>query len=126
MLQVQFIREHKDEVLEGLKKRNISNAEEMIERVLSTDEVRRKSQVELDNVSAESNKLSKEIGLLFKSGEVRKATLVREKTSQLKEQKETLSKQKITAEETLQQLLFQIPNIPHQTVPYCQSHEDNE
>ena len=92
MLQVQFIREHKDEVLEGLKKRNISNAEEMIERVLSTDEVRRKSQVELDNVSAESNKLSKEIGLLFKSGEVRKATLVREKTSQLKEQKETLSK----------------------------------
>ena len=126
MLQVQFIREHKDEVLEGLKKRNISNAEEMIERVLSTDEVRRKSQVELDNVSAESNKLSKEIGLLFKSGEVRKATLVREKTSQLKEQKETLSKQKITAEETLQQLLFQIPNIPHQSVPYGQSDEDNE
>ena len=126
MLQVQFIREHKDEVLEGLKKRNISNAEEMIERVLSTDEVRRKSQVELDNVSAESNKLSKEIGLLFKSGEVRKATLVKEKTSQLKEQKETLSKQKITAEETLQQLLFQIPNIPHQSVPYGQSDEDNE
>ena len=126
MLQVQFIREHKGEVLEGLKKRNISNAEEMIERVLSTDEVRRKSQVELDNVSAESNKLSKEIGLLFKSGEVRKATLVREKTSQLKEQKETLSKQKITAEETLQQLLFQIPNIPHQSVPYGQSDEDNE
>ena len=126
MLQVQFIREHKDEVLEGLKKRNISNAEEMIERVLSTDEVRRKSQVELDNVSAESNKLSKEIGLLFKSGEVRKATLVREKTSQLKEQKETLSKQKITADETLQQLLFQIPNIPHQSVPYGQSDEDNE
>ena len=126
MLQVQFIREHKDEVLEGLKKRNISNAEEMIERGLSTDEVRRKSQVELDNVSAESNKLSKEIGLLFKSGEVRKATLVREKTSQLKEQKETLSKQKITAEETLQQLLFQIPNIPHQSVPYGQSDEDNE
>ena len=126
MLQVQFIREHKDEVLEGLKKRNISNAEEMIERVLSTDEVRRKSQVELDNVSAESNKLSKEIGLLFKSGEVRKATLVREKTSQLKEQKETLSKQKITAEKTLQQLLFQIPNIPHQSVPYGQSDEDNE
>lgn len=126
MLQVQFIREHKDEVLEGLKKRNISNAEEMIERVLSTDEVRRKSQVELDNVSAESNKLSKEIGLLFKSGEVRKAALVREKTSQLKEQKETLSKQKITAEETLQHLLFQIPNIPHQSVPYGQSDEDNE
>ena len=49
-----------------------------------------------------------------------KATLVREKTSQLKEQKETLSKQKITAEKTLQQLLFQIPNIPHQSVPYGQ------
>ena len=52
--------------------------------------------------------------------------MVKEKTSQLKEQKETLSKQKITAEETLQQLLFQIQNIPHQSVPYGQSDEDNE
>ena len=105
MLQVQFIKEHKETVLEGLKKRNFPDAEQTIEQVLNADETRRKSQVELDNVSAESNKLSKEIGMLFKAGEVQKANLVKEKTGQLKEQKEVLSKQKAAAEEELQNLL---------------------
>jgi len=126
MLQVQFIRDNKETVLKGLHKRNFSNAEEIIEQVLTTDETRRKFQVELDNVSAESNKLSKEIGLLFKSGEVQKANLVKEKTGQLKEQKESLSKQKALAEEELQNLLYQIPNVPHSSVPAGQSDEDNE
>ncbi|MEQ6124410.1 serine--tRNA ligase [Pseudotenacibaculum sp. MALMAid0570] len=126
MLQVQFIRDHKDTVLQGLAKRNFANAEELIEQVLSTDEKRRKAQVSLDNVLSESNKLSKEIGLLFKAGEVQKANLVKEKTSQLKGQKETLSQEKNTAEEELQSLLFQIPNIPHTSVPNGQSDEDNE
>ena len=85
MLQVQFIRDHKKTVLEGLAKRNFPNAEEMIEQVLAADETRRKTQVSLDNTLAESNKLSKEIGMLFKSGEVQKANLVKEKTGQLKE-----------------------------------------
>lgn len=126
MLQVQFIREHKETVLEGLKKRNFPDAEETIEQVLNTDETRRKSQVELDNVSAESNRLSKEIGMLFKSGEVQKANLVKEKTGQLKEQKEVLAKQKAAAEEELQNLLYQIPNVPHPSVPQGNSDEDNE
>ncbi len=126
MLQVQFIRDHKKTVLEGLAKRNFANAEEIIEKVLVTDETRRKTQVSLDTVLAESNKLSKEIGLLFKSGEVQKANLVKEKTGQLKEQKELLAQQKSSLEEELQDLLFQIPNVPHTSVPNGQSEEDNE
>ena len=126
MLQVQFIRDHKETVLEGLAKRNFADAEQIIEQVLTADETRRKSQVALDNVLAESNKLSKEIGLLFKSGEVQKANLVKEKTKQLKEDKEVLTQQKNTAEEELQSLLFQIPNVPHVSVPNGLSDEDNE
>ena len=126
MLQVQFIRDHKDTVLEGLAKRNLANAEELIEKVLLTDENRRSTQVSLDNVLAESNKLSKEIGLLFKSGEVQKANLVKEKTGQLKEQSKELTEKLNTVTKELQDLLFEIPNVPHVSVPNGQSDEDNE
>ncbi|MFD2566999.1 serine--tRNA ligase [Pseudotenacibaculum haliotis] len=126
MLQVQFIRDHKQTVLDGLAKRNFADAEKIIDQVLSTDDARRKAQVSLDNVLAESNKLSKEIGMLFKSGEVQKANLVKEKTTQLKEQREVLAQQKSAAEEELKELLYQIPNVPHPSVPVGNTDEDNE
>lgn len=126
MLQVQFIKDHKETVLQGLAKRNFANAEEIIEQVLATDETRRKSQVALDNVLAESNKISKEIGQLFKTGKIQEANLAKEKTKQLKEQKEAFSQQKNEAEETLLNLLYQIPNIPHPSVPKGNTDEDNE
>ena len=126
MLQVQFIRENKKTVLEGLAKRNFANAEEIIEQVLLADESRRKAQVSLDNVLAESNKLSKEIGLLFKSGEIQKANIVKEKTGQLKETSKTLTEELNSSAKELDDLLFQIPNVPHSSVPAGQSEEDNE
>jgi seryl-tRNA synthetase len=85
MLQLQFIRDNKENVLQGLAKRNFANAEKIIEDVLAADENRRKIQVSLDNTLAESNKISKEIGLLFKSGEIQKANILKERTGQLKE-----------------------------------------
>ena len=92
MLQVQFIRDHKEAVLEGLAKRNFANAETIIEQVLTADEKRRGTQVSLDNTLSESNKISKEIGAFFKSGEVQKAILLKEKTGQLKEKSKTLNR----------------------------------
>ena len=126
MLQVQFIKDNQKLVLEGLAKRNFANAEEIIESVLKADETRRKVQVLLDNTLAESNALSKEIGILFKSGEVQKANIVKEKTSQLKEQSKELNDELNASAKELQDLLFQIPNIPHSSVPQGQSEEDNE
>jgi len=126
MLQVQFIKDNQKLVLEGLAKRNFANAEEIIESVLKADEARRKVQVLLDNTLAESNALSKEIGILFKSGEVQKANIVKEKTSQLKEQSKELNDELNASAKELQDLLFQIPNIPHSSVPQGQSEEDNE
>lgn len=68
MLQVQFIRDNKQAVLDGLAKRNFAKAETVIEDVLTADENRRNTQTALDNILAESNTISKEIGNLFKSG----------------------------------------------------------
>lgn len=126
MLQVQFIRDNKQKVLDGLAKRNLQDATSMIEGVLSLDEKRRATQVSLDNTLAESNKLSKEIGLLFKNGEVQKANLIKEKTGQLKEQSKALTDTLNKISEELQELLFQIPNVPHESVPFGNTDEDNE
>ena len=126
MLQVQFIRDNKQTVLDGLAKRNFANAETIIEEVLTSDEKRRATQASLDNVLAESNKISKEIGQLFKSGEAQKANLLKEKTSQLKEESKELTEQLNSIANKLQELLFQIPNIPHVSVKPGNSEEDNE
>ena len=126
MLQVPFIRDNQKLVLEGLAKRNFVNAKEILARVLDTDETRRNIQVLLDNTLAESNALSKEIGELFKTGQVQKATLAKEKTKKLKEQSKNYTDQLNTYTKELQKLLFQIPNIPHISVPSGQTEEDNE
>ena len=126
MLQVPFIRDNQKLVLEGLAKRNFVNAKEILARVLETDETRRNVQVLLDNTLAESNALSKEIGELFKTGQVQKAKLAKEKTKKLKEQSKKFTDQLNTYSKELQNLLFQIPNIPHSSVPSGQTEEDNE
>ncbi|MCB0472610.1 MAG: serine--tRNA ligase, partial [Flavobacteriaceae bacterium] len=86
MLQVAFIREQTDRVLKGLEVRNFANAKKIIDDILQLDEKRRGVQGKLDEVLSESNKISKEIGIFFKSGETQKATLLKEKTGQLKEE----------------------------------------
>ena len=126
MLQVQFIRDHKEAVLQGLAKRNFANAERIIEQVLTADENRRGTQVQLDNTLSESNKMSKEIGAFFKSGKAQKATLLKEKTGQLKEKSKALAEKLQEYAYELQTLLFQIPNIPHTSVNAGTSEEDNE
>jgi seryl-tRNA synthetase len=126
MLQVQFIRDNKQIVLDGLAKRNFANAEALVEQVLRADENRRKTQVSLDDTLAESNKLSKKIGQLFKSGDVQKAGILKEKTGQLKEVSKELNERLKSFSEELQNLLYQIPNIPHPSVKAGTSEEDNE
>ena len=125
MLQVAYIREHKEDVIKGLAKRNI-DATAMINEAISLDEERRSLQTKLDSTKAESNTLSKEIGNLFKSGEVQKANLLKEKTSNLKDSVKTLEQELNEKAEALNELLYNLPNVPHVSVPKGNSDEDNE
>ena len=126
MLTVAFIRENKDLVLKGLAVRNFTDAENIINQVIEKDASRRATQAKLDNALSESNKLSKEIGILFKSGEVQKANIIKEKTGQLKELTKTLTEKLSAYEVELNDLLYQIPNIPNKLVPSGNSENDNE
>ena len=126
MLQVAFIRENKDHVLKGLAIRNFNGAEEIIEQVIDIDEKRRAIQTQLDKILAESNKISKEIGNLFKSGEKQKANILKEKTGKLKDDSKLLTEQLTSSQNELNELLYQIPNIPNILVPAGTSEENNE
>ena len=126
MLQVHYIKENKEAVLAGLAKRSFKNAESVIDAVITSDEDRKLTQASLDNVLAESNKLSKEIGMLFKSGEVQKATILKEKTAALKEESKQLAEKLTSINISLQDLLYSIPNIPNAIVPSGSTEEDNE
>ena len=125
MLQLQAIRENKDELIAGLKKRDL-DARPLIDKVLELDENRRSLQTRLDSVLAEANKISKEIGGLFKSGKVEEANALKEKSARLKEESKSLGDSLNEAAKELEESLYQIPNVPHQLVPAGSSEEDNE
>ena len=126
MLQVHYIKDNKETVLAGLAKRNFKNAESTIDAVIQADEDRKSTQASLDAVLAESNKMSKEIGMFFKSGEPKKAALLKEKTVALKEESKQLAEKLTSVNASLQELLYTIPNIPNAIVPAGSSEEDNE
>lgn len=125
MLQVNDIRENKENFILALSKRGF-DATGIFEDVLKTDIERKATQSKLDEILAQSNTLSKEIGLLFKNGETQKANLLKEKTIQLKEVSKNLTTSLDQAVTKLQQFLYTIPNIPNVLVPAGTDENDNE
>ena len=125
MLALRYIRENKEDVLEGLKKRGFKNLK-IINQIINLDSERRTKQAELDKHLAESNQMAREIGKLFKAGEIKKANVVKEKSLVYKVKTKKLQDQLQKSTSLLFDLRTQVPNIPHQIVPYGNSEEDNE
>ena len=124
MLQLNTIREEKDRVLAGLKKRNFKELG-LIDEIIALDEKRRSTQLALDESLAKSNTLSKEIGSLFKSGETEKANALKAETATLKDTIKTLTDTLNSTLESLNELLYRVPNIPNDLVPEGTSEADN-
>ncbi|OQX75228.1 MAG: serine--tRNA ligase [Bacteroidetes bacterium 4484_249] len=125
MLQVNYIRENKQEVIEKLSVKNF-DAAEIVEQVLELNEKRKKTQKQLDDTLAEANKASKEIGTLFKQGKTEDANAMKARTGELKKLSKELNEQRDAVSKELNQLLVQIPNVPHPSVPKGNTEEDNE
>ncbi len=124
MLQIGFIRENQELVIKALAKRNL-DAKSLITAVVELDEQRRAAQAQLDNTLSESNKLSKDIGELMKSGEKSKAAILKEKTVLLKESSKELAEKAEALAHELTQKLYTIPNLPYDLVPEGKTPEDN-
>ena len=125
MLGLHFIRENKETILKGLEKRNFKQPE-LINKIIELDQDRRSLQSNLDQQLAGANKLAKEIGDLFKCGEIAKANVLKQETSSLKTKTKALQEQLQETAATLFDLRTQIPNIPHQSVPVGNSEDDNQ
>ncbi|MFM6954737.1 MAG: serine--tRNA ligase [Sphingobacteriaceae bacterium] len=125
MLQVTYIREHKEEVLKGLAVKNFKQPE-LVEEVLKLDEQRRQTQTQLDSLLAEGNAAAKQIGDLMRQGKKDEAEAIKAQSSGSKEAQKNLSDQLEGLEQEILSHLLVIPNLPHSSVPLGKTPEENE
>ena len=124
MLQIAFIRENQEKVIQALAKRNL-DVKDLVKEVVALDEIRRAVQAEMDNALSESNKLSKDIGDLMKNGEKSKAEILKLKNVALKETSKDASERLETLAHDLLQKMYLLPNLPADIVPVGKSTDDN-
>ncbi|MBC8985664.1 serine--tRNA ligase [Pedobacter sp. N36a] len=125
MLQVNYIRENRDKVLERLSVRKFKQPE-LVDEIIKIDEERRQAQTALDSLSAIANSSAKQIGELMRNGKKEEAEVLKSETTANKEQIKNLSEVLTAAEEQLFQLMVQLPNLPHDSVATGNTAEENE
>jgi seryl-tRNA synthetase len=125
MLQINFIRENKEEVLNRLAIKNFKDAETIINKIIELDTQRRAIQKDSDDCKAEANNLAKQIGELMKSGKKEEAETIKAKTADLKVKEKNFAESLTETETEIHKLLVQVPNLPNTSVPKGKTPEDN-
>jgi len=125
MLSLKLIQEQPEWVIERLKIKNF-DANDLIPKIISLDNQRKSIQQQLDELLAELNRISKEIGQLYQQGKTGEANRAKERTTELKDQSRLLKEQHTRLENDLQTHLIQLPNIPDESVPPGHSAEENQ
>ena len=125
MLQLQYIKDHTDEIVARLEIKNVADAAERIAEILKLDAERRALQQQSDAVKAEQNGLAKEIGQLFKEGRQDEANAKKARTADLKAEEKSLTERQAAVEADLNAKLISLPNAPHISVPRGNSEADN-
>ncbi|MCR9172136.1 MAG: serine--tRNA ligase [bacterium] len=125
MLEIQRIRNEKEAVIEGLKKRHF-DARPIVDELIEVDASWRSKKGELESIAAQMNQISKQIGILFREGKTEEANAAKAQTGELKAQETTLKAEVETLEATITGLMYQLPNVPNELVKAGKSEEDNE
>ncbi len=125
MLQLNYIRENRDTVIERLAVKHFKEIG-LVDEIISLDEDRRKIQAESDALSGEANAAAKQIGDLMRQGKKEEAEAVKSQSSGYKEQVKQLLDKLSAIEIELNDKIVQLPNLPHQSVPIGVSADDNE
>lgn len=125
MLQLGFIRENREYVIERLGVKHFKDAEQIIDNVISQDNKRRNTQTKLDKVKAEANSIAKQVGMLYKQGQKEQAEEMKKQSATCKEKEKELSELLVQTESEIRSLLLTIPNLPNKDVPLGKTAEDN-
>tara|TARA_B110000908_G_scaffold170303_1_gene229483 strand:- start:1616 stop:2881 length:1266 start_codon:yes stop_codon:yes gene_type:complete len=124
MLHINKIRENKESYIALLKIKNI-DATDLIANAIAKDDERKATQQKADELLAKGNQLAKQIGEFYKTGKAAEANVLKEESSLIKENSKALQTKQSELEKEIQDILVQIPNIPHPTVPVGKSDADN-
>ncbi len=124
MLDIKLIRSNPDFVKERLSTRDKSYSK-MIDEILAVDEERRSLIRELEDLKAEKNRISKQIGILFREGKIEEAEKAKEEVHAKNKKIDQLEKELKDVEKRFNHLLLSVPNIPHPSVPVGQDEEEN-
>ncbi|MGN7987846.1 serine--tRNA ligase [Pedobacter sp. 22226] len=125
MLQVNYIRENREKVLERLSIRNFKQPE-LVDEIIKIDEDRRSTQTSLDNISAEANAAAKQIGDLMRTGKKEEAEAIKAQTASHKENIKSLSDKLNELETAQHNLIVQLPNLPYHLVKQGSTADENE
>lgn len=125
MLQIAYIRAHKEEVTKRIGKKGFSNAD-LLDTILALDDQRKKLQFEKDEKQGAVNILSREIKTFMSSGRKEEGEAKRAEVLETKNDIQKLSDSLSSVEKQLYELLVTIPNMAHESVPEGTSAEDNE
>ncbi|MGE0770694.1 MAG: serine--tRNA ligase [Cyclobacteriaceae bacterium] len=125
MLELSRLKADAQLIIEGLKKRNLKEAPDLVNKAIELDKSRREIQLKSDNLAAEANALSKEIGALMKAGKKEEAEAIKTKSAELKKASSDLAADLAQVEEELKRVLYLIPNVPHEKVPAGAGADDN-
>ncbi len=125
MLQLNYIRENRDKVIERLGIKNFKDVG-LVDEIIALDESRRQIQSESDAISAEANSSAKQIGDLMRQGKKEEAEAIKSKSSGYKEQIKSFTEKLAAVEEQLHAKIVTLPNLPHESVPVGVGADDNE
>ena len=124
MIDIKLIRKEPERVKELLARRDPVYAER-VDELLTVDKERRTLLTEIEQLKAKRNKLSKEIGKLFKEGKREEALSLKAEVEEISKKAKDLEKELKDVEERFKKLILSIPNIPHPSVPVGEDENDN-
>ena len=125
MLQVSYIRENREKVLERLAVKNFKQLN-LVDEIINLDNDRRSAQTSSEELQAKANAAAKQIGDLMRTGKKDEAESIKANTAAWKEEIKTLGDALAAIENDLNQKLVLLPNLPHQSVPKGLTPEENE